>query len=309
MDPFERELFIGLGCALENIAVAASGSGLATSVALFPDSSRELAARVSLQATETVPHRLEAAIVRRRTDRGIYRHDRPIEEPVLRELASAVGPGPLELLLFSQGSVEAERFAALTLHATQEIIADKEMSHDSALWYRHEQPQIDHERDGLTTQTLGLAPWLEALLRLLPQASERRAHRFWLRHTRLVQLPSAAQFGIILVPSARLFDDRLSVLVGSAWQRLHLTAALCDIACQPLNQIPERISRERQLGLEPRLESAVQNELALGDRVPSFCFRLGHTRRAAHYSPRRAAERVTNPSKERIENPRPGRSP
>jgi hypothetical protein len=144
----------------------------------------------------------------------------------------------------------------------------------------------------LATQTLGLAPWLEALLRLLPQASERRAHRFWLRHTRLVQLPSAAQFGMIVVPSARLLDDRLSMLVGSAWQRLHLTATLCDIACQPLNQIPERIGRERQLGLEPRLERVVQKDLGLGDLVPSFCFRVGHTRRAPHYSPRRTVQMV-----------------
>ena len=294
MDPFERELFIGLGCALENMAVAAPGAGFAAEFSLLPATQRELAARVALRPAETLPHRLEAAITRRRTDRGAYRRDRPVEDTRLRELAAEIGPEPLQLRLLAPGTREADRFAKLTLRATGEIIADEEMSRDSARWYRHEQRRIDRERDGLTPQTQGLAPWLDALARLLPEPSTQRVHRFWLKHTRRVHLPTAAQFGLILVPSARLLDDRLSMLVGGAWQRLHLAAALCDIACQPLNQIPERISRERQLGLEPRLERAVQEELDLGEQIPSFCFRLGYTRRAPHYAPRRPAAMVTD---------------
>lgn len=40
MDPFEREMFIGLGCALENIAITAPGAGFAADIALLPDSKR-----------------------------------------------------------------------------------------------------------------------------------------------------------------------------------------------------------------------------------------------------------------------------
>jgi hypothetical protein len=196
--------------------------------------------------------------------------------------------------LYARGSAEAAAFSELTLEATRQIVADEEMSRDSARWYRHEQRRIDRERDGLTPQVQGLAPWLDALARMLPEPSTARLHRFWLKHTRLVQLATAAQFGVILVPSARLLDDRLSLLVGSAWQRLHLCATLCDLACQPLNQIPERIGRERQLDLEPRMERAIRERLGLGELVPTFCFRLGYTRRAAHYSPRRTVETVSS---------------
>jgi hypothetical protein len=297
MDPFERELFIGLGCALENMGVAAPGAGLAAEFSLLPASRRELAARVALRPAATLPPRLEAAIPRRHTDRGAFR-GRPLEGERLRELTAEVGPEPLELLLFPQGGGEAERFAALTLQATQEIVDDAEMSRDSARWHRHEQRRIDRDRDGLTPQTQGLAPWLDALARMLPEPSIERVHRFWLKHTRRVQLPTASHFGFILVPAARLFDDRLSMLVGGAWQRLHLCATLCDISCQAMNQIPQRISRERQLGLEPRLERAVQEAFGLADRVPSLCFRLGQARRAAHYSPRRTIQTVTDGSVE-----------
>jgi hypothetical protein len=48
MDPFEREMFIGLGCALENIAIAAPGAGFAADIRLLPDVRRGLVARATL---------------------------------------------------------------------------------------------------------------------------------------------------------------------------------------------------------------------------------------------------------------------
>jgi nitroreductase len=58
MDPFEREMFIGLGCALENMVIAAPGAALATHVAPvtavssgFPSSHRHMVElRCRLQA-------------------------------------------------------------------------------------------------------------------------------------------------------------------------------------------------------------------------------------------------------------------
>jgi hypothetical protein len=70
---------------------------------------------------------------------------------------------------------------------------------------------------------------------------------------------------------------------------------LFGIACQPMNQIPERISRERQLGREPRMLRAVEQRLQLGG-VPTFCFRMGIPTREAAHSPRRTAAMVIDPA-------------
>jgi nitroreductase len=294
MDPYEREMFIGIGCALENMAIAAPGAGLATEIALRPTSSRELAARVRLTpAPEAATHRLEAAITRRRTDRGPYALAREIDDETLDALqAEVAGSGDHELVFLPCKSEEARRFGALTLEATQDIIADVPMSLDSAHRDRLDQTLIDERRDGPTMQAQGLAPWLANLARPGPQTPEQAALSVWLKNTRQVQLATAAHFGLFVVPAHRLLDDVVSLEVGRAWQRLHLAATLRGLACQPMNQIPERICRERQLGHGPKMQSAVEQQLFLNGGLPTFCFRIGLPTREAPHGPRRPVEQV-----------------
>lgn len=293
MDPFQREMFIGLGCALENIAIAAPGAGFAADIALLPDAKTGLAARVTLTPADALPHRLERVIARRRTDRGPYDTTHPVDGDAIHALQSELDDNrPFELLFFPPASAQAASFRELTMQATRDIVADSRMSRDSARWYRNEQETIDARRDGLTMQTQGFAPWLTTLVRLLPQASEKTAHISWLRNTRAVQLATAMQIGMIVVPRDRLLDDVISLAVGRAWQRLHLKATELGLACQPINQIPERISRERQLGWAPKTQRALEQRIPLNG-VPAFCFRMGYPTREAPHSPRRTVENVT----------------
>lgn len=292
MDPFERELFIGIGCALENIAVAAPGAGIKAEIALLPQGQRDIAARIALSPRPPAPHHLESAIARRRTDRGPYDRTRAIDAEALQLLRQEVAGEPFALQLFARGSAEADCFCALTMAATEAIIDDAAMSYASARWFRHEQPAIDCHCDGVTVQTLGLAPWLSTLLRLLPPLSERRAQAGWLRSTRDVQLPTADQFGVMVVAEDKLTDEVLSLQLGRAWQRLHLGATLLGLACQPLNQIPARICRERQLARTPAMQAAVARQLPLDGGIPGFCFRLGLPTRQAAHSPRRSVAMV-----------------
>lgn len=297
MDPFEREMFIGLGCALENIAITAPGAGFAADITLLPDSKRGQAALVTLSAADPSPHRLERAITRRRTDRGPYDTTRTIDDDTLRALQSELGDDALfRFTFFPRASAQAASFSELTMQATRDIVADARMSRDSARWYRQRQAAIDASRDGLTMQTQGLSSLKETLVRLLPQVSDKTAHIAWLRNTRQVQLPTAGQFGLFVVPPERLLDDATSLAVGRAWQRLHLAATSLGIACQPLNQIPERISRERQLGHAPTMARAVDQQLSLNGGVPTFCFRMGFPSHEPPHSPRRMAETITDTS-------------
>ncbi len=292
MDPFQREMFIGLGCALENIAIAAPGAGYAAEIALLPDAKAGLVARIALTPADALPHRLERFIARRRTDRGSYDVARPVDAGVLRLLQGEFSGGsfgslPFDLVFLARGSAQEASFAELTLQATRDIVHDAKMSRDSARWYRHDQRVIDQRRDGLTLQTQGFAPGFTTLLRLLPQASERTAHIAWLRNMRVVQLATAAQIGIVVVPQDRFLDDATALQVGRAWQRLHLAATELGLSCQPLSQIPERISRERQLGAAPKMQRAVERKFSLNGALPTFCFRMGYPTREAPHSPRR----------------------
>jgi nitroreductase len=292
MDPFQRELFIGLGCAAENVAIAAPGAGFTADIRLLPDARRGLAARITLTPAEVAPHPLERCIPRRHTDRGPYDMARRVDDDAIEALRKAAGESSFELRFFARGSAEADSFGALTLQATREIVHDTAMSHDSARWYRHDQDVINKRRDGLVLQTQGFAPWFATLARLMPQASEKAAHVTWLRSTRFIQLATAAQFGMFLVPPERFLDDETALEIGRAWQRLHLTATALGLACQPINQIPERIGRERQLGWAPKMQRAAEQAFALDNTLPAFCFRIGYPTREAPHSPRRPVDAV-----------------
>jgi nitroreductase len=294
MDPFEREMFIGLGCALENIAIAAPGAGFAADIRLLPDVRRGLVARATLTPADSLPHRLERFIARRRTDRGPYDTTRPIDPGVIRLLQGELGGDePFDLVFLAPAGDQAQSFRELTVQATRDIVHDAQMSRASARWYRYDQRIADARRDGLTMTTLGFAPWFTTLIRLLPQASEKAAHIAWLRSTRFTQLATAAQLGMIVVAEDDFLDDATSLQVGRAWQRLHLAATALGLACQPMNQIPERIGRERQGGTASKMTRAVERKFALDGTLPAFCFRMGYPTREAPHSARRKVETVT----------------
>ena len=276
------------------MAVAAPGAGLAAAITLTPrPGERTHAAYVVCRAAAPAHHPLAAAIAARRTNRGPYDSGRRVSDRDLAALRTLQRDEPCRLLMFPRDSREAARFAAMTIKATEEIITDAEMSHASARWYRHDQDEIVARRDGLTLQTVGLPLWLSIIARMIPPVSEQSAHDTWLKSTRDVQLATADHVGMLTVPPDTFYDDRTSLAIGRLWQRIHLAATLMGLACQPINQIPERISRERQLGLAPATTAALLEGLPLHGWLPTFCFRIGYPAAASPHSPRRTVAMVT----------------
>ena len=86
LDPFLREEHIGMGCALENLMLAAPGYGYVATAALLPgklgpipsEPKPQLVARVDLAHGESNESELFRAIPRRHTDRGPYDPYQPI---------------------------------------------------------------------------------------------------------------------------------------------------------------------------------------------------------------------------------------
>jgi hypothetical protein len=85
------------------------------------------------------------------------------------------------------------------------------------------------------------------------------------------------------------------LLVGSAWQRLHLNATAAGLVAQPLNQLPEMIDREAQLRAPPRFARAADALLDDPAWRPSFAFRLGLADAPAGAALRRPVSAVIGP--------------
>lgn len=295
LDPFGRERLAGLGAAVHNMALASTSLGRAARVQLLPDPANPLhVARVLLGADGSgpAPHRLLPDIARRHTHRGAWRGGL-LAGAKLAELLDFPAFAGVKLALFEAASPRGQRFAALTADATSAIAGDDVMMADSQRWFRHERSDASSSMDGLTLATSGIAPWLAAGAALLPAQSPATEGRFWLAATRDVHLPTASLFGLIL--AADPHDRRSALLVGSAWQRLHLNAVAAGLAAQPLNQLPEIIDREAQLQQRPRFARAVDALLDDPAWRPGFAFRMGVADAPALPALRRPVSAVIGP--------------
>lgn len=275
MDPFGRERLTGLGGAIHNMALASTALGRAARVRLLPDPQNPAhVARLILgpDGSGPAPHPLLPFIARRHTHRGPWRGGTVADAKLTAVLAFPAFPG-VKVALFTAASPLGQRFAALTDDATAAITQDSAMMADSHRWFRHERSDAERHMDGLTLATSGVSPWLATAGAMLPAQSAADEGKYWLASTRDVHLPTASLFGLILTPQPH--DRRSALLVGSAWQRLHLNATAAGLVAQPLNQLPEIIDRELQLGQQPRFARAADGLLADAAWRPSFCFRIG----------------------------------
>ncbi len=292
MDPFFREMYIGLGCALENLLLAAEANGYAHRLTLMPDASDPThVARVELSPGETSVSDLYRAIPDRHTDRAAYDTERPVDEVTLDALARLGAGDPSVGVLLFAGEEERRRVGDLVLRATEAIVADEEQSHDSHEWFRHDWDELQRERyrDGVTMDASGNPALARAAGKMLPPLSAEGANSYWLDGTR-TGVRTAAAFGIITVRDGQSNAQRIRA--GRLWQRMHLWSTTRGLAMQPVNQPHERDDREAQLGIEPDFGSALRGLVGDPGRQGIFTFRTGYPTTEALRSPRRAAGEV-----------------
>lgn len=291
IDPFLREMYVGLGCALENTLLAAAAHGSRAQVALLPDPANPaLAARIDLSTGAATPSALFDAIPRRHTSRGPYEPARPVSAQTLAQLAALVSDIPEVRVRWYAQAPERATFGELIVQATKAIIADRQQAADSARWFRDSWQAIEKDRDGITLDAQGLPSFINVMAKLLPAPGQDTADQMWLKATRESHVGTAAAFGLLAVHDSG--DKVQRLLGGRAWQRMHLWGTTQGLGMQPLNQLPERADRERQLGIEPRFGNALKALLGDEGWQVLMPFRLGYPTRVGLPSPRRPVPSV-----------------
>ncbi|MEQ8267612.1 MAG: hypothetical protein RH982_10480 [Parvibaculum sp.] len=297
-DPYLREMHVGLGCAIENMVLAAAPNGYAVTVEPAAGSLLDIETRDAPVPTATL-HLVRAdapadplygAIPMRHTNRAPYDLERGFPDETLQSLAALeAGPG-VKLWLVRDGAA-FEKLGAAVVAATEEIVADHAMIEDSHRWFRDGPDEMARERSGLELDTAGLSPALLTVAKLLPALPAEQSHGTWLNQTRDTHVPTAALLGLIATRDR--YDRTQALAAGRLWQRIHLTASAAGLAMHPLNQPVETIDRERQQGTEVKSEARLAAVTGDGAWQPTFVFRGGYAARKAPASARRSVETVT----------------
>lgn len=290
-DPSMRELYISLGCALENTLLAAEANGYNATVALMPDpATPTYAARIDLAPGTTTPNELYQAIPNRHTNRFAYDLGKPIKPETLATMQALSKDANVKLFWLTT-SADHQKFSQLTLEATEIMNADKEQALETHNWTRLNDKDIEKHSDGLTMETTGLSDLMIVLGKMMPPPSIEEEGQYWLNNTRDIQLATAATFGLISVRDNQ--DRSQQIQAGQLWQKLHLWATLQGMAMQPLDQIPQRADREKQLNLPPHFAPALQELVADPQWKGVLSFRAGYpTKPGPAPSPRHLVESV-----------------
>jgi hypothetical protein len=294
IDPFQRELRVGLGAALENVVLAARARGLAPTVLLLPSGAGSThVAHVALAPAPPQASELAAQIPHRHTNRYPFVTGREVPEVALDAMAGLADPKVPDVRLIWITSPEARGLMGeLLVAATEAIIGDAEQRASDARWFRQGWDEIQRHRDGITIDTAGLPELTVTLAKLLPAQSSRSAGEAWLDATRDRHTATAAGYGIVAVRDA--MDAVQQLEGGRLLQRVHLWATGERLAMHHMNQLTERADREVQLGLAPRFGRAFDQLLPPGWQALST-FRIGHPTRQPRRSPRRPLEAVVLP--------------
>jgi hypothetical protein len=259
-DADQRELYASVGCALENLLIAAEHFGYGHQVTYFPEAlNQRLVAAVEFLPGQTSSSfrspELFDAISARHTNRKPY-DGRPIAEEALERIKACVVEDDISLYLASDSEIK-RKADELASRADAIQFADPAFRREMACW-------ADEGAFG--------PPWLLAKLAQLAVSYLDQSKRVAKKDSEL--LMSAPVFGMICSKE----NDRLSqVKVGQVFERIYLTATALDIRLQPMSQMTEI----------PEISAELANLIPESDMVPQQPFRLGYAEAECSRTPRR----------------------
>jgi len=314
LDPYLREEHIGIGCALENLMLAARANGYAATATLQSGKLEpvpahlkpRLLARVDLAPAkrndndsavrENDSHKndlqqnaLYNAIPRRHTNRGPYDPHQPIPPDFLEALRSLPGDDANVKLFLFTAEADRRKIADVSSAANTEIYSDADVRRSSERWVRTQWSAVQEHRDGLTIDAFGLPPIADAAAKMMTSgmlqwAASRTANGY------SSLMLSAPLIGLVAVRDRYAQEQCLQA--GRIWQRAHLLATARGLAARPCNEAVEMVDHERALSRPPSREALLDEITGNPAWQPTFVFYMGYPTLLAHASPRRPLESV-----------------
>ena len=258
-DPSQRELYISVGCALENLLISADYLGYEADLTYFPDKKRDdHVARVDLTegARSRIPSSIFDAMTVRHTNRRAY-ESRRIPGNDLNRLRDCCNEDDLRIDFSDDDTLKIEA-DKLFMESVMIHFADPAYTEELAYWYG---------------QGVFGTPWLISKIGQIAISHANVGKGTAEKGSKA--LMSASHLGLI----SSVKDDNMSrVKVGRIFQRLALTATSAGIRVHPLSE-PCEI---------PEMQKKLQTLIGLRE-TPQHPFRLGYAEPEKH-TPRRPLE-------------------
>jgi hypothetical protein len=252
VDPDDHHLFASLGCAAENLVIAAEAVGLAPTTAVADD-----AVTIGLEPGPSARSSLYDAITLRQCTRAPFDR-RPVAAEAMRLLESAGRESGVELILLTDQAKIAE-VADYVVQGNTAQMRDAAFMAELKSWLRFSEIDAVATRDGLFARASGnptMPSWLaRAVLPLVFTADgENRKYR--------EHVESSAGIAVFVSDAN---DKAHWLAAGRACQRFALLATALGLKYAFVNQPVEVPALRRQFAAY----------LGLGERRPDLVLRFG----------------------------------
>lgn len=273
-DPGDRELYISLGCAIENLVLAAGRVGYRPTVEIFPDDEDEECIRVTFEAADPVTDDpLFEAIPKRHSNRLAY-DGKPIPADDLEAIERSIEQPGIWARIYTERP-DFERVVDVIEEGFAWQRSSKEFRDELYSWIRFSTSSVVHHRDGLSTRALGrpaMPDWFgRQIVRFLSLSG--------LEAREIAGKVRSSSAALVLVSEAN--DKATWIRAGRSLERIKLTATARGVVCAHLNN-----NWQWKATKEP-----AQEAFELGDAHPHVTIRLGYAPPLPH-APRRPLHAV-----------------
>ncbi|MEB3005889.1 Acg family FMN-binding oxidoreductase [Capnocytophaga sp. G2] len=285
VDSQHRELFISLGCALENLCTKATELHYQTEVIL----SEEGVITVGLHKSNTVvSDPLAAMIDKRQTNRSVY-ENRQIDPILLQRLIERVYQGQasterqVKLYTFAKDTPPFETLTQAVLQGNTVQMGDPAFKSELLSWIRFNKKHAESTHDGLSYAVLGapnLPRWVtEPIVKASLKAKTQNK-------TDLKKIQSSSH--MVLLTTEK--NDILTwIQIGRTLERFLLLLTQEGIAHAYLNQPCE----------VPEISATLRENLPIAHAYPQILLRLGYAQPMAYSKRKDIREVIKVKSEER----------
>lgn len=255
VDPDDHHLFVSLGCATENLVLAARAFGFMANAEFSPASGGVIT--VDLQPSAAKESPLFKAIPHRQCTRADF-DGKPLTPEELR-LLEAAGTGNGVSVILVTGSEAMEKIIEYVVESNTRQIKNPAFVNELESWIRFSDGEAIRSGDGLAARTTGNPPAPRWLGRLLFRTFFRAKPE---NEKYVRQIRSSAGIAVF---ASNVDDKNHWVEAGRCYERFALQATALGIRNAFVNQPVE----------EARLRPEFAKALGLGDRRPDLVVRFG----------------------------------
>lgn len=269
VDANNRELFISLGCAVENLCIAASYLGYTTHI--IECSIKGIILEL-IKNHLTLKDPLFSQIKKRQTNRSTYDSNK-ISNEILQQLQSIRKENTVHFYFAEIGAPLADTITKYIMKGNKIQMNNIAFKNELLSWMRFNKKQVEATHDGLSYQVFGTPPLPGILARpivslFLTSNIQNQSDR--------KKINSSSHF-VICTTRQDTINEWINF--GRTLQRFLLKATEIGVSYAFLNQ-PCEVST---------LASDLQEKLPINKEIPILIMRIGYTKQVP-YSPRKKIE-------------------